>query len=173
MSVVGSAITLILALVLATSAIGKLQNVNRFGATLSETFGFPSTAARRFKIVVPIYELITALLLVPAPTQLIGVGAAGAFFAAAFLVASAALLTGRTGDCACFGDLTDQRLGRGTIFRLCLLIGLDALAAFTFLGTMSGQPSMPSAVGILLAIVGIGVGASALLAAGRAARAMR
>jgi Methylamine utilisation protein MauE len=172
MSALSTGIAVSLALVLLVSGVGKLARPSRFAAALSGTYGVPSPIARPLSIGVPIYELATAVLLVPTETRIAGLLASAFFLSATLVLASAAYLAGRTGDCGCFGDVIEDRLGRSTLLRLSLLLALSCAAGVLTLPGVGSDLGLPGPAELTLSIGGLTVAALVLVAAARAARAM-
>jgi uncharacterized membrane protein YphA (DoxX/SURF4 family) len=112
----------LLALVLAASAGAKLAAPART-RTSFEALGLP--AARALAILVPLVELVTAVLLIVTPRM-------GGALALALLAAFSAFLSrlvaqGSTEPCACFGQVRQRPISRADLTRNGVLIGLAVL----------------------------------------------
>jgi peroxiredoxin len=117
---------LILAAVFVVSGISKLFDLSGSQAAM-RSFGVPERMTRTGGIVLPIAELIIAVLLIPATTA-----AWGALLALILLIVfvasiSYSLSRGRKFDCHCFGQLTTSEIGPSTLIRNA---ALGVLAAF-------------------------------------------
>jgi methylamine dehydrogenase accessory protein MauD len=117
-----------LAVVLAAAGIGKLRD--RSGARDAFVgFGVPQALAPALAVLVPLAELVLAVLLIPVAT------AAWAAAAALLLLAvftGAILLNlsrGRTPACNCFGSASRKPIGGGTLVRNLVLMALAAFVA--------------------------------------------
>ncbi len=119
---------ILLAVVFALAAAGKLANRPRTAQTLEE-FGVPE-GARPFVVwALPIAELAIAICLIPASTAA-WAALAAALLLAAFTVAVARVLArGEEVDCNCFGSLGPSRITPWTAVRnVALLLVAIAVA---------------------------------------------
>jgi Ca2+/Na+ antiporter len=170
---VDSAIAIAVAAVLAASSVGKLLRLGPFGLALTGTYGIPTGIARPLKVLVPVYEMAAAILLANVGTRALGLISSGVFFAVAFVIVAAAYVTGRTGDCGCFGELIQQPLGRGTSVRLSILLSLNGIALMLAVPSLDGRLLFPSAIEWVVAASGLVIAVTVFLAARRATHAMR
>jgi uncharacterized membrane protein YphA (DoxX/SURF4 family) len=147
-----------LAAVLASGGASKLRAPGPFRVTLRD-LGLPAPLATPLAVVVPAWELTTAVLLVtgwvPALAVASAVVLAGLFIASAVVAAR----SGRDVPCNCFGT-THERLGRTTVIRSSMLLGLAMVVAIaTVVGDGGWQPD---AVGDWVAASFGGLGVVAL-----------
>lgn len=111
---------LILAAVFLVSGIAKLFDLSGSQAAL-RSFGVPEPLTRSGGILLPIGEVLIAILLLPVVTA-----KWGALFALVLLVVFIAgisynLSRGRKFDCHCFGQLTSSEIGPSTLIRNVVL----------------------------------------------------
>jgi uncharacterized membrane protein YphA (DoxX/SURF4 family) len=131
---------LLLATVFILAAAGKFLDLAVFRRTLAE-FGVPVQLVGSLGVVVPVVELITAVLLVPAAWAPRG-AMLGLLLLATFTVAVATnLARGRTPDCRCFGQLSATPIGVVTI---CRTVGIAVCAVP--LVSKGGGPDLLSAI---------------------------
>jgi uncharacterized membrane protein YphA (DoxX/SURF4 family) len=120
-----------LAVVFAAAAWAKLTD---FTATrqAARDFGVPAAAASTVAFLVPVAELMVALLLVFGGTAAV-LGAIGAVLLLLVFIAAIAvsLAKGRRPDCHCFGRLRSETVSSRTVVRNGLLLGLAALVLAT------------------------------------------
>ena len=121
---------LALGLVLALAAFAKLLDREGFRASL-EDFGAPGALAPALVYVVPVVESAVAVLLVPASTALLGAASATLLLLFFTALVAVSLARGRKAACRCFGPLSADSIGPGTLARN---LGLTALAAFAWWG---------------------------------------
>ena len=117
-----------LAVVLAAAGIGKLRD--RSGAADAFVgFGVPPALAPALAVVVPLAELVVAVLLIPVATA---AWAAAAALLLLVVFTGAVLLNlsrGRTPACNCFGSASRKPIGARTIVRNVVLMALAAFVA--------------------------------------------
>jgi uncharacterized membrane protein YphA (DoxX/SURF4 family) len=117
---------LILAAVFATAGVAKA--VDRAGTRRSlGEFGVPANLLPVVAVLLPLVELTTAILLVPAPLARAGAIAALVLLLAFVAGIAHALSDGRAPDCHCFGQVHSAPAGRTTIARngaLAVLAGI-------------------------------------------------
>ena len=120
---------IILAVVFLVAGIGKLLDLKGSKSAMLG-FGLPESLATPAAIVLPIVELITALLLIP--TQTAWWGAILSFLLLGAFVAGIAynMSKGRAPDCHCFGQIHSEPAGPRTLIRNGLL---GAVALFIIL----------------------------------------
>src|SRR5215216_1300257 len=121
---------LILAAVFVVSGISKLFDLSGSQAAM-RSFGVPERLTRLGGIVLPITELVIAVLLIPVTTA-----KWGALLALILLVVfvagiSYSLSRGRKFDCHCFGQLTTSEIGTPTLIRNAVLAVLAAFVAIS------------------------------------------
>ncbi len=118
----------VLAAVFGVAAVAKL--LDRSGARRSAAdFGVPDRFSGLVGILLPVAELVVAVLLV-SPVAARWSGAAAAGLLALFVAAIARALTrGRQPDCHCFGQLSSAQIGRGTIARNLVLAAVAVFIA--------------------------------------------
>ena len=119
---------LILAAVFVVSGISKLFDLSGSQAAM-RSFGVPERMTRAGGILLPVAELIIAVLLIPAATA-----AWGALLALVLLIVFVvsigySLSRGRKFDCHCFGQLTTSEIGPSTLSRNAVLAVLAAFVA--------------------------------------------
>jgi peroxiredoxin len=120
----------VLAAVFVLSAASKLRD--RAGTRqAARELGAPSSLAGPISVVLPALEVTIAALLLPATTA-----RAGGIFAVVLLVALSAVVAanlrrGRRPVCRCFGQLSSEPIGPGTLVRNGLLAGLAAVVVWT------------------------------------------
>src|SRR5436853_1448154 len=121
MNMILLAVRLLLVTVFAVAAVAKLMD--RRGAERALTgFGLPQATAPLVAWIVPVIELTVAGMLLPAASAWWG-GVAALVLLSAFTAAIGInLLRGRAPDCHCFGQLTAEPIGRGTLVRNLLLM---------------------------------------------------
>ena len=114
---------LLLAVVFAVAGVAKL--VDRTGTRRAvEAFGVPSRLSPVGATLLPLVELAIAVALIPASTARWGALAAVALLAIFSVAIARTLRTGSAPDCNCFGGLTQTEIGRGTLVRNLVLVGL-------------------------------------------------
>jgi peroxiredoxin/uncharacterized membrane protein YphA (DoxX/SURF4 family) len=121
MNMILLAVRLLLATVFAVAAAAKLMD--RRGAERAITdLGLPQATAPLLAWIVPVVELTVAGMLLPAASAWWGSVAALVLLAAFTAAIGINLLRGRAPDCHCFGQLTAEPIGRGTLVRNLLLM---------------------------------------------------
>lgn len=141
-------VALALASVLAASGSLKLAGIGEFRGVLAGTYGIGAPWIRFVAFGVPAIELAcAALLLVPAFQWLAFVTGATTF-AVFGVVASVAIVRGKTGDCGCLGTVRHTPLSRATAVRAFALASVAAVGALA----TSAAPSVvrPSSWFLLL-----------------------
>jgi peroxiredoxin/uncharacterized membrane protein YphA (DoxX/SURF4 family) len=123
MNVVLFAARLVLSGVFAIAAVTKLAD--RAGTVQSAIdFGVPSSVARPFAWLLPLWELACAVALIPASTAQLAAMAAFATLLVFIGAIGVSLARGRTPDCHCFGQLHAKPVGWSTIARNLVLAGV-------------------------------------------------
>jgi hypothetical protein len=149
---------ILLAVVFAVAAVGKVGNRSRTVETLVE-FGVPERLRAPTATALPVAELAIAVALLPASTAA-WAALAAALLLASFSVAVARVLArGQAVDCNCFGSLGPSRITRWTAARNGLLLLVAATVAV--IGQSEPGPSALGWIGDLdtagLAALGAGV----------------
>jgi uncharacterized membrane protein YphA (DoxX/SURF4 family)/thiol-disulfide isomerase/thioredoxin len=114
---------LVLAGVLGTAGVAKLLDLSGSRQAL-EDFGVPLRLARPGGVLLPISELVIAVSLLFPPTARWGALAAAGLLGLFVVVIANALAHGRAPDCHCFGQLSSEPAGWGTLLRNGILIAL-------------------------------------------------
>src|ERR1044072_50194 len=114
MDTVEVAVRIVLALVFATAGVGKLRDLEGSRRAMQD-FGVSEGLAPTVGLLLPLAELVTAILLIFEPTAQVG-----AILAALLLLAFIggipnALRHGTQPDCHCFGQIHSAPAGRGTL----------------------------------------------------------
>jgi thiol-disulfide isomerase/thioredoxin/uncharacterized membrane protein YphA (DoxX/SURF4 family) len=107
---------LLLAAVFAVAGVAKLLDLQGSQKAVAE-FGLPEAAAPAIGFLLPVAELVTAVLLVLHPTATVGAALALALLVAFMAGISNAMVRGRAPDCNCFGQLHSAPAGRRTLAR--------------------------------------------------------
>ncbi|RJX37070.1 hypothetical protein D3P09_24470 [Paenibacillus pinisoli] len=122
-----------LAIIFGLSGLLKLYSPSSLRSTLV-ALGIPKPLGSAGAWLVPLLEMLTAVLLVSSATvwlgQTLAFGLIGAFIYAILV----ALLKKERIQCNCFGKLRDDYLGRSTILRIALLIVMNSYI------TIANQP---------------------------------
>jgi peroxiredoxin/uncharacterized membrane protein YphA (DoxX/SURF4 family) len=153
---------LLLAIVFAAAAVGKLHD-QPGGRRALAGFGIPERSVAPVAVLLPLAELATAVALVPRSSA--RWGAIAALFLLLLFVAgiARAMSRGEAPDCHCFGHLGSAPAGRRTLIRNAVLALLAVLLAAYGPGEgIDGWVSGRSAAE--LAAAGAGVCAAALAA---------
>lgn len=117
---------ILLAIVLAGSAIGKLQDLDDSRQMMVD-FGLPYRLARPAGTVLPGVELAVALALVVGPLSLWGAWAALGLMGTFTLAVGLNMAVGRRPDCRCFGSLHIATIGWRVLTRNVLLMALASV----------------------------------------------
>jgi hypothetical protein len=125
---------LLLAVVLATAALGKLRALDEFVGVVHNYRVLPEPLVRPVAYALPPLELVLAIGLLLEPTRSPAAAAAAALLAVFALAMAINIRRGRTEiDCGCFANALRQRIGWGLVVRNFFLIGLALLALPTAL----------------------------------------
>ena len=117
-----------LAAVFAVAGLAKL--LDREGSReAARSFGVPDRLAGAVGVGLPLVELATAVLLLPAATRMVGAVAALALLLVFCVAIGAAMARGRAPDCRCFGQLHSSPAGWSTLARNAGLLALAAIVA--------------------------------------------
>jgi uncharacterized membrane protein YphA (DoxX/SURF4 family) len=120
----------LLAAVFGFAGAAKLSDPRGTRAATIE-FGAPASAAPALSVALPVAELATAALLVPAATARVGASAALGFLLAFSVAIYLSLARGRRPDCHCLGQLQGGPVGSGALgrnFVLALVAGFVVVA---------------------------------------------
>jgi uncharacterized membrane protein YphA (DoxX/SURF4 family) len=117
---------ILLAVVLAGSGIGKLQDLDDSRQMLVD-FGLPYAVARPVGTVLPGVELALAVALLIGATSWWAAWAAFVLLAAFTLAVGLNMAAGRRPDCRCFGLLHVETIGWRVLSRNVLLVALAAV----------------------------------------------
>lgn len=159
---------LILAAVFLVSGISKLFDLSGAQAAM-RSFGVPESMTRAGGILLPIAEIVIALLLLPVETAKWG-ALLGLILLAVFIVSIGYNLSkGRKFDCHCFGQLTTSEIGPSTLIRNAVLAVLAAFITIEGFAANNVGPSIPEAVrgmdGFQWVVLVLGIVIIAVLAA--------
>jgi uncharacterized membrane protein YphA (DoxX/SURF4 family)/thiol-disulfide isomerase/thioredoxin len=128
----------VLAAVFGMAALGKLLDLDGSRRALEE-FGLPRRVARLGGAVLPLAELVVAVLLLIRPTARAGAAAAAILLLAFIGGVARAMASGRAPDCHCFGQIHSEPAGVPTLIRNA------ALAAVAIVIVVAGPgPSVES-----------------------------
>ena len=110
--------------------------------TALEGFGLPDRLAIPGAIALPVAELVTAVLLIPATTATIGAASALVLLLGFCAGISRSMARGEAPDCHCFGQLHSEPVGPPTLLRNLALL---ALATLVFALGLDGSSTAPLA----------------------------
>ena len=97
-------------------------------------FGVPDPLVAPATVALPVVELVVAVLLVPAPTAVLGAVAAAVLLATFSVAVLRLLRRGESVACRCFGRHSDRPVGPRTLVRNGILLALSVWIA------ASGRP---------------------------------
>jgi uncharacterized membrane protein YphA (DoxX/SURF4 family) len=117
---------ILLAVVLAGSAIGKLQDLDDSRQMMVD-FGLPYALGRPVGTVLPGIELVVALALLIGRVSWWGAWAALGLMGVFTLAVGLNMAVGRRPDCRCFGSLHVATIGWRVLTRNLLLVALAAV----------------------------------------------
>jgi peroxiredoxin/uncharacterized membrane protein YphA (DoxX/SURF4 family) len=137
---------LILAAVFLVSGIAKLLDLSG-GKSAMRSFGVPESLARPAGILLPIVEILVAVLLIPVATAAWGALLALLLLAVFIVGIGYNLARGRKFECHCFGELTHSEIGPSTLIRNAVLAVLAAFVAFSGFGRNEVGPSIAEGLG--------------------------
>jgi peroxiredoxin/uncharacterized membrane protein YphA (DoxX/SURF4 family) len=150
---------LVLAAVFAVAGLAKLADRDGSRQAIID-FGLPAVAAPALGLLLPLSELAVSVALVPRPTA--WWGATGALTLLVLFIAGISynLVSGRTPDCHCFGQLHSAPIGWPTLVRNVILGVIAAfvlwegradpgLSAVAWLGTLT----IDERVGLLITVL--------------------
>lgn len=165
---------LLLAAVFLMAAAGKLRDRAGFQKSVV-AFGFPAALAGAASVLIPIIEIVVAILIIRAPSAWVG-SIASLVLLLVFTAAIAInLARGRTPACSCFGTTASEPIGPATLVRNLALAACALFVVVAGEGTsLSGLPSWWGAasnderflamttLGLLIALVAMNAYASRL-----------
>ncbi|WP_182914420.1 MauE/DoxX family redox-associated membrane protein [Paenibacillus sp. 1011MAR3C5] len=128
-----------LAIIFGLSGVLKLYSPSSLKSTLM-ALGIPKPLSSAGAWLVPLFEVLTAVLLLSSATVWIGETLAFGLIGAFIYAILVALLKKERIQCNCFGKLQDDYLGRSTILRIALLIVMNSYI------TIANQPVSFAAV---------------------------
>ncbi|HEX4735916.1 MAG TPA: MauE/DoxX family redox-associated membrane protein [Thermoleophilaceae bacterium] len=162
MDTVELALRIVLAVVFATAGVGKLLDLEGSRRAMQD-FGVSEGAARAVGLLLPLAELVTAILLIFEPTAQVGAVLAALLLAAFIAGIANALRKGQEPDCHCFGQIHSAPAGKSTLIRNGVLLAAALVVAIGGSGpAIDDWVSARSAAE--LAAIGIGILAIAALA---------
>jgi methylamine dehydrogenase accessory protein MauD len=157
------AIRLVLAGVFVAAALAKLTD--REGARQSLVdFGVPARLAPAAAVALPLAELLLAAGLLVSGTAWVAAPGAALLLGGFTVAVGLALARGRESDCHCFGRLSAEQIGPGTLARNLALLALAGFAAVAGYGDMG--TSATAWLGDLSTGAALGLAGGAALAAG-------
>jgi uncharacterized membrane protein YphA (DoxX/SURF4 family) len=120
---------LLLALVLAMAAIGKLRALDEFVGVVHNYRVLPEALVRPVAYALPPLEFVLAIGLLLEPTRSLAAAAVAGLLVVFALAMAINIGRGRTEiDCGCFANALRQRIGWGLVLRNVLLTLLALLA---------------------------------------------
>jgi peroxiredoxin len=129
----------VLVIVFAVAAVTKARDPDGTRAA-AEAFGAPAGLARPLARMLPVLELLTAILLVPGATALTGAILATLLLAAFTIAIAVALARGKHPACNCFGQTSAAPIGLRTLARNGGLMVLAILVAAEELRSAAPDP---------------------------------
>ena len=163
MAVVILLLRLALAAVFVFAAATKVADRDGFHKAIRE-FGAPEWAVGPLAVLVPIWELTGSVLLLISPTVLVG----AAVILALLIALSSAIIfnlrQGRTPDCHCFGQVSSEPIGAGTLIRngllsaaavVVLVAGREGVGPDLFAWAVSLTNA--ERAGLVLGVLGVGL----------------
>jgi peroxiredoxin len=147
----------VLAAVFAVAGIAKLFDLAGSRKSLRD-FGVPDALARPFALLLPLAELICAGALLLDSTAWWGANGVAVLFILFIAGISISLARGRKPDCHCFGQLSSEPVGAGTLVRNVVLLGLAGLVIWEGRENPGSWPAVPNLMGAetaLLTAVGV------------------
>ena len=144
MSLVILGARVLLAIVFAVAGFAKLADPKGTRA-LAKDFGANDALAGLFSLLLPLAELVCAVLLIPAATAQTGATATLALLVMFIIGISVSLARGKRPDCNCFGQIQSAPIGPSTIVRNVVLAVLAILVIVQ--GSASAQPRLGDVLG--------------------------
>lgn len=156
---------LLLAAVFAVAGVAKLLDLRGSQTAVAE-FGVPQVLAPLLGFLLPIAELVAAVLLVLRPTSRIGAAIALALLLAFIAGISNAMFRGKAPDCNCFGQLHSAPAGGRTLARNSILAAIALVLLINGPGpaidTWVSDRTAAELVAIVAVSAAIGLGSTAL-----------
>ena len=142
-------------MVFVTAATTKVLEPRQFAGTIRGYQFVPSLAADVIGWVLPYIELIVGVGLILGYQSRLAAVIALALLTTFVAVSIAAIVTKRNLNCACFGLLYRERIGRSTLLRDAVLLALAGLVYLRghdlpTIGGMATRSSIESSFGILI-----------------------
>jgi uncharacterized membrane protein YphA (DoxX/SURF4 family) len=168
MHVIDLALRLLLAAVLLTAGVAKLRDLDGSRKAVAG-FGIPARFAGIIGSLLPFAELLAAVaLLIPASAWW-GAILAAVLLASFGLAIAISLTRGKAPECNCFGQLHSAPVGRSTLARNTVLIGLAVVVIATrtdaaqlspvgWVTELTTAEIALLALGVVLAVVSLGEG---------------
>jgi thiol-disulfide isomerase/thioredoxin/uncharacterized membrane protein YphA (DoxX/SURF4 family) len=128
MATVALGARVLLALVFLLAAVGKLADMDGTREALDE-FHVPRRLIKPAAWLLPAAELLSAGLLMIAPTARVGAILAILLLGAFVAGIAAAMARGEAPDCHCFGQISSSPAGRGTLIRNAVLAAVALFVA--------------------------------------------
>jgi peroxiredoxin/uncharacterized membrane protein YphA (DoxX/SURF4 family) len=141
-------VRLVLAAVLGVAGVAKLADPAG-SRDAARGFGVPAWLIWPAAVLVPICELLTAVVLLPSRSARLGAIAAAALLVAFSAAIAWALARGRRPSCGCFGRLHSAPAGLGTLARNLGLASGAVLVAVTGPGPALGDDAASTAIALL------------------------
>lgn len=143
---------LVLAAVFAVAGVAKLFDLAGSRKSLRD-FGVPDVLARPFALLLPLAELLCAAALLFDSTAWWGAGGVALLLLLFIVGIGISLARGRKPDCHCFGQLSSEPVGPGTLVRNVLLLGLAGLVVWQGREYPGSWPAFPGLMGIQTAMM--------------------
>lgn len=132
---------LLLGAVFLVAAAGKLRDREAFRRSVA-AFGFPASLAGAASVLIPIIEIVAAILIIRAPSAWLGARASLTLLLVFTAAIAINLARGRTPSCSCFGSAASEPIGPATLVRNLALAACALLVVVAGEGTsLSGLPS--------------------------------
>lgn len=161
MQVIALGVRILLALVFATAAAGKLADQRGTRTTLAE-FGVPETASTPLALLLPLAEVATVVALLVQASARWGALAALVLLAVFAAGIAAAMLRGEAPDCHCFGQISSAPAGRSTLIRNAVL-ALPAVFVVAYGPGKSLSDWLSARSAAELVAIGLGIAAAGLV----------
>jgi thiol-disulfide isomerase/thioredoxin/uncharacterized membrane protein YphA (DoxX/SURF4 family) len=142
----------VLAAVFTVAGIAKLFDLAGSRKSLRD-FGVPDALARPFGLLLPLAELICTGALLFDSTAWWGAGGVALLLILFIAGISISLARGRKPDCHCFGQLSSEPVGAGTLVRNVVLLGLAGLVIWEGREYPGSWPAFPRLMGIQTAMM--------------------
>lgn len=152
MELVTWAVAIAVAVPLLVTGSAKLVGAATFRRALVDTYGVAARWSGPLAVGVPALELIAAALVIVPSTRPAGFAVSCLSFAAFGVVASMALVTGRSGDCGCLGELRAEPLSGRTARRAFALAGFAGVGLVVAMPVADVHPNAQDAWSVLVAV---------------------